>query len=131
MAFDANRPDLIVGVVGTGAMGRGIAQVVQSYVVNRIGNGIVGQVQVQLFGKLVRADLARLRTEHSGAYVSSVLYDAGLIREAATNGVVNYVQHTLIVVGAITVMVSNDWALAADGYTARNKDVFHIIKLNL
>ncbi len=27
MAFDASRPDLIVGVIGTGAMGRGIAQV--------------------------------------------------------------------------------------------------------
>lgn len=27
MAFDANRPDLTVGVIGTGAMGRGIAQV--------------------------------------------------------------------------------------------------------
>ena len=27
MDFDANRPDLVVGVVGTGAMGRGIAQV--------------------------------------------------------------------------------------------------------
>jgi subfamily B ATP-binding cassette protein MsbA len=94
------------------ALGRGIAQVVQSYVVNRIGNGIVGQVQVQLFGKLVRADLARLRTAHSGSYVSSVLYDAGLIREAATSGVVNYTQHILIVLGAITVMVSNDLMLS-------------------
>src|SRR5687768_17121482 len=27
MALDANRPDLTVGIVGTGAMGRGIAQV--------------------------------------------------------------------------------------------------------
>ena len=27
MPFDANRPDLIIGVVGTGAMGRGIVQV--------------------------------------------------------------------------------------------------------
>ncbi len=27
MAFDSNRPDLTVGVIGTGAMGRGIAQV--------------------------------------------------------------------------------------------------------
>src|SRR5574338_410339 len=27
MAFDATRPDLAVGVIGTGAMGRGIAQV--------------------------------------------------------------------------------------------------------
>ena len=101
-------PLMIAGM----ALARGVAQVVQSYVVNRIGNGIVGQVQVQLFGKLVRADLARLRTEHSGSYVSSVLYDAGLIREAATSGIVNYTQHILIVIGAITVMVSNDMALS-------------------
>ena len=82
------------------ALGRGIAQITQASLVNRIGNGIVGDVQVQLFGKLIRADLARLRTAHSGEYVSSVLYDAGLIREAATSGVVKYTQHLLTVVGA-------------------------------
>ena len=94
------------------ALARAAAQVVQARLVNRIGNAVVGDVQVQLFGKLVRADLARLRTQHTGAYVSSVLYDAGLIREAATAGVVNYTQHLLIVAGAITVMISNDKALA-------------------
>ncbi|MFC3078997.1 ABC transporter ATP-binding protein [Phenylobacterium terrae] len=93
------------------AVGRAFAQVVQATVVNRVGNAVVGDVQVQLFGKLVRADLARLREKHSGAYVSSVLYDAGLIREAATAGIVNYVQHALIVIGALSVMVSNDRAL--------------------
>jgi subfamily B ATP-binding cassette protein MsbA len=94
------------------AIGRTLSQVVQASLVNRIGNAVVGDVQVQLFGKLVRADLARLRKQHSGAYVSSVLYDAGLIREAATAGVINYTQHLLTVVGAITVMVSNDLVLS-------------------
>ncbi|MEO8114153.1 MAG: ATP-binding cassette domain-containing protein, partial [Phenylobacterium sp.] len=94
------------------AIGRTVAQVVQASLVNRIGNAVVGDVQVQLFGKLVRADLARLRSQHSGAYVSSVLYDAGLIREAATSGVINYTQHLLTVIGAITVMVSNDLVLS-------------------
>jgi subfamily B ATP-binding cassette protein MsbA len=94
------------------AMGRAFAQIVQATLVNRIGNGVVGDIQVQLFGKLVRADLARLRSQHSGAYVSSVLYDAGLIREAATAGIINYTQHALTVIGAITVMVSNDTALS-------------------
>jgi subfamily B ATP-binding cassette protein MsbA len=94
------------------ALGRGLAQVVQAALVNRIGNAVVGDVQVQLFGNLVRADLARLRAQHTGAYVSSVLYDAGLIREAATSGVINYTQHLLIVLGAITLMVSNDKGLA-------------------
>ena len=95
------------------AIGRGVAQVLQATLVNRIGNAIVGDVQVQLFGKLVRADLARLRTEHTGAYVSSVLYDAGLIREAATSGVVNYTQNALIVFGALAVMFYYDPWLAA------------------
>ena len=94
------------------AISRGLAQIVQASLVNKIGNAVVGDVQVQLFGKLVRADLARLRTQHSGAYVSSVLYDAGLIREAATSGVINYTQHALIVIGALTIMFGNDPALS-------------------
>ncbi len=94
------------------ALARGLAQVIQATQVNRIGNEVVGQVQVQLFGKLVRADLARLRAGHSGSFVSSVLYDAGLIREAATSGVINYTQHLLTVIGAIIVMVGNDAMLS-------------------
>ena len=90
---------------------RGIAQVTQASLVNRIGNGVVGDVQVQLFGKLVRADLARLRAQHSGGHVASVLYDANLIREAATSGLVNYTQHFLTVIGAVLVMISNDLVL--------------------
>jgi len=99
-------------VIAAYAIGRTLSQVIQASLVNRIGNAVVGDVQVQLFGKLVRADLSRLRSQHSGAYVSSVLYDAGLIREAATAGVINYTQHLLTVVGAITIMVSNDLVLS-------------------
>jgi len=77
---------VIPATIAALALGRGLAQVIQASLVNEIGNAVVGQVQVQLFGRLVRADLARLRTQHSGEYVSSVLYDAGLIREAATSG---------------------------------------------
>ncbi|MBW8814845.1 MAG: ATP-binding cassette domain-containing protein [Caulobacterales bacterium] len=94
------------------ALVRTLAQVTQATFVNRIGNGLVGDIQIQLFGKLVRADLARLRTQHTGAYVSSVLYDAGLMREAATSGVVNYTQNLLTVVGAVVVMVRIDWILS-------------------
>ena len=90
------------------ALARGASQVTQATLVNRMGNGVVGDVQVQLFGRLVRADLAHLRTQHSGAYVASVLYDAGLIREAATAGVINYTQNFLSVIAAIWVMVTTD-----------------------
>ena len=93
------------------AIGRGVAGAVQGVLVNRVGNGIVGDVQSELFGKLVRADLARLRASHSGGHVSSVLYDAGLIREAATTGIVNTVQQGLTLVVAGVVMAWMDWRL--------------------
>ena len=86
------------------AVFRAVFQVLQARIINGIGNGIVGDVQVGLFRRLVRADLARLRGAHSGSYVASVLYDAGLLREASTKGVVNYVRESLVVIGAIGTM---------------------------
>src|SRR5579859_1871140 len=93
------------------ALGRGLAQVVQATLVNRIGNGVVGDIQLELFGKLVRADLARLRASHTGGFVAQVLYDSGLIREAATSGVVNFVQNALTLAAAGAVMAIKDWRL--------------------
>ncbi|MDO9224363.1 MAG: ABC transporter ATP-binding protein [Caulobacter sp.] len=94
------------------ALARTIIQVVQSTLVNRIGHGIVGDVQLDLFGRMVRADLARLKATHSGTFVSQVLYDAGLIREAATSGVISYTQNVLILVAMLWVMVGADPILA-------------------
>ncbi len=102
----------IPAIIAALAIGRGLFQVLQSVLISRIGNGVVGDMQVRLFGKLVRADLARLRGAHSGSYVSSVLYDAGLIREAATTGVVNYVREFLTVIAALYVMFTLDPILA-------------------
>ena len=94
------------------ALGRGGAQALQATLVNRIGNGIVGDIQLELFAKLVRADLARLRASHTGGFVAQVLYDSGLIREAATSGLVNFVQNALTLVAAGVVMGIKDWRLA-------------------
>ena len=93
------------------ALARGAAQLGQAVLVNRIGNAIVAGIQLDLFRKLVRADLARLRASHSGGFVSSVLYDAGLIREGATTGLVNFVQQTLTLIAMAVVMATTDWRL--------------------
>ena len=85
----------------------------QAALVNRLGHGIVGDIQVRLFGAMIRADLARLRSQHSGGFVSSVLFDANLVREAFTNGVVNYTQHALTLVAVIGYMAWTDWRLTA------------------
>ena len=97
----------IIGVV------RGVCQLIQAMLTNRIGNQLVADIQVKLFGHFVRSDLARLRATHTGAYVSSVLYDAGLIREAATSGLINYTQNLITAFAAGVVMAFEDPVLAA------------------
>ncbi len=79
---------------------------------NHVGNALVGRIQNQLFGRLVHADLGHLQKAHSGQYLSSVLYDADLVREAASAGVVQYVQGTLTVVGSVVTMFIMDWTMA-------------------
>jgi subfamily B ATP-binding cassette protein MsbA len=93
-------------------LARGLALVGQSLLVNRIGNGVVADVQRDLVGNFMRGDLARLRSTHSGEFVSKILFDAGLVREAATTGVLNYVQHGLTLAGMLAVMLWMDWPLA-------------------
>lgn len=94
------------------ALIRTSAALLQAALVNRLGHSIVGDIQVRLFGRMIRADLARLRSQHSGGFVSAVLFDANLVREAFTSGVVTYTQNLLMLVGTIVFMFFNDWQLA-------------------
>ncbi len=94
------------------ALARGLAQIVQTLMVNRTAAGVVGDIQVELYGKMVRADLARLRAEHSGGFVARALYDTGLVSEAASTGGVNLAQQALTLAAAIILMFLKDWRLA-------------------
>ncbi len=94
------------------AVMRGLLQIGQTLLVNRAAAGVVGDVQVELYGKMMRADLARLRASHTGGFVSQIVYDTGLISEAASTGGVNLVQQSMTLGGAVVVMVLNDWRLA-------------------
>ncbi|HET9159488.1 MAG TPA: ABC transporter ATP-binding protein [Caulobacteraceae bacterium] len=101
----------ICGLMIVVGVGKALFSVLQARMVNRMGHGVVGDAQVDLFRRLIHADLSRIRAAHSGAFVSSVLYDATLMREAATNGVINYVQQGLTLIAMATYMAILDWKL--------------------
>ena len=78
---------------------------------NRLGNELVGRIQQQLFSRLVRSDLDHLQKSHSGQFLSSVLYDADLVRDAASTGIVQYVQAVLTVLSGLGTMIYYDWLM--------------------
>ena len=75
---------------------------------NTVGHRIVGQIQTDLFGRVIRSDLARLRAEHTGSFVSAMLYDASLLRNAATSALLTYFQNAVMVIGLLIVMLIRD-----------------------
>jgi subfamily B ATP-binding cassette protein MsbA len=93
------------------SIARGFALIGQSMLINRIGNGVVADIQRELVGNFVSGDLARLRATHSGGFVSKVLFDAGLVREAAAAGTLNYLQNGLTLIAMLAVMLWMDWPL--------------------
>ncbi len=101
----------VPAVIAVAALLRFFAQRGLTVSLNNIGNQMVGRIQSQLFSRLIHADLGRLQQAHSGEYLSSVLYDADLVREAASTGIVQYLQAALTVLGALGVMVLNDWTM--------------------
>jgi subfamily B ATP-binding cassette protein MsbA len=103
---------IIPAVIIAVAVLRGAAAIGQATSVNRVGHGFVGDMQRSLFSRFIRADLAQLRGAHTGSYLASLLYDSGLVREAATTAVVTLTQNILTLVGAIIVMFLRDWVLA-------------------
>jgi ATP-binding cassette, subfamily B, bacterial MsbA len=98
---------LAAGLVGL-AIVRAGSQIIQSWMMNIVGHRIVGQIQVDLFGRIIHSDLARLRGEHSGSFVSAMLYDASLLRNAATTALLTYFQNAIMVVGLLAVMLTCD-----------------------
>ena len=112
LGFDARHVLLVVpAFIVVVAILRSLSMAAQAALVNRLGHGIVGDIQKQLFSGMIRADLSRLRNQHSGTFVSAVLFDANLVREGFTTGVVNYTQNALVLVGVLVAMALIDLPL--------------------
>ncbi|HTX49167.1 MAG TPA: ABC transporter ATP-binding protein [Caulobacteraceae bacterium] len=102
----------VPAILGGLGVVRGVALIGQSTVINRIGHRVVSDIQIALVGNFMRGDLARLRSQHTGGFVSRILFDAGVVREAATSGVINYVQNVVTLIGVVFVMLWYDWVLS-------------------
>jgi len=108
---DVNTLGTLPWILAALAIGRGLMMIAQAMLANRAGLDIVNQVQIELVSKLMHADLARLRGSHTGGFVSQVVYDTQVIRDAATTGLLNYIQSALTIAVLLWVMFTKDWLL--------------------
>jgi ATP-binding cassette, subfamily B, bacterial MsbA len=113
--FTEKNPEMIF-VVPAGLFGLMTLKAAASYFsgvsLSRVGQGVINDVQVAMFAKVARFDLAQLNAMHSGQFAARFLNDAALIRESVTRSIQGMVRDVLTIVCLGVVMFIQDWLLA-------------------
>ena len=94
------------------ALVKGIASYFQDNLMNEVGQRIISETQIKLYGHLMRADLAWLQQIHSAKLVSSFLFDAALLRDAVGRALTGMVKDGLSVIFLVGVMFWQDWQMS-------------------
>jgi len=87
------------------------ADYVQSMVMAFVGQRIIADTQVRLFGHMMRADLSWLNKSHTGKLMSSFLYDVQLLRESVSRAITGMTKDALSVAFLAGVMFWQNWQL--------------------
>ena len=95
------------------ALIKGVAGYLQGYIMAAVGQRIIADVQIDLFGHLMRADLAYFQETTSGRLVSSFLNDANLLRDAVSKALTGIAKDSLMLAFLVALMFHQDWRLAA------------------
>jgi subfamily B ATP-binding cassette protein MsbA len=97
---------------------RGIADYFHSVQMNHIGQSIVADLQKQLYGHLLEADLAFFHSTAAGQLISRLINDVGVMRSTFAECLTSIGKSTLTLVFLVAVMFYNDWALAFGAFLA-------------
>jgi len=103
---------LIAGGALAIALIKGLADYGEAVLMNRVGQRVIADVQIALFTRLMRADLAYFHAHSSGTLISRFTSDAALLRSAAANVLGGIGKDTLTVIFLVGVMFYQDWLLA-------------------
>jgi len=103
---------LIAGGALALALVKGLADYGEAVLMTRVGQRVIADVQIALFARLLRADLAYFHAHPSGTLISRFTSDAALLRSAAANVLGGIGKDAVTVVFLVGVMFYQDWLLA-------------------
>src|SRR5271169_5809496 len=112
VARDGSLLLLIAGAALALALVKGLADYGEAVLMTRVGQRVIADVQIALFARLMRADLAYFHAHPSGTLISRFTSDAALLRSAAANVLAAIGKDAVTVVFLVGVMFYQDWLLA-------------------
>jgi ATP-binding cassette, subfamily B, bacterial MsbA len=94
------------------AVTKGVADYGEAVLMTRVGQRVIADVQIALFARLMRADLAYFHAHPTGTLISRFTSDAALLRGTAANVLGGIGKDAVTVVFLVGVMFYQDWLLA-------------------
>ena len=93
-------------------MGKGISLYYARSIVIVLGNRIKQTLQNKMTDNILLSDSQTIESKHSGKYISTFLYDVGMIQELVSTGVLNIIKDSLTLITLICLMFYQNWKLA-------------------
>jgi subfamily B ATP-binding cassette protein MsbA len=102
---------LIAGAALVLAIVKGLADYGEAVLMTLVGQRVIADVQIALFARLMRADLAYFQANSTGTLISRFTSDAALLRGTAANVLAAIGKDAVTVVFLVGVMFYQDWLL--------------------
>jgi ATP-binding cassette, subfamily B, bacterial MsbA len=118
VARDGSLLLLIAGAALVIALVKGLADYGEAVLTARAGQRIIADVQIALFTRLMRADLAYFNARPTGTLISRFTSDVVLLRNAAGNVLGGIGKDAVTVIFLVGLMFYQDWVLALAAFFA-------------
>ena len=93
-------------------MGKGVSLYYARSIVIVLGNRIKQTLQNKMTENILLSDSQTIESKHSGKYISTFLYDVGMVQELVSTGVLNIIKDSLTLITLIGLMFYQNWKLA-------------------
>ena len=79
----------------------------------RAGEEVAGELQKNIANNILVSDVQTLDNNHSGKYISNVMYDSHHVKSLVSTGVLNLMNDTFSVIALVSLMFYQNWKLAS------------------
>ncbi len=95
------------------AVVKGISSYIQSVLMSFVGYRLVADLQSDMFGSLIKCDIAFFSKTNSGTLISRFLADVGALSRGVHNVIINIIKDFFTLFFLIGVLFYHDWKLAS------------------
>jgi subfamily B ATP-binding cassette protein MsbA len=107
---------------------KGVAGYLQNYFMEFIGQRIVADLQIDLYGHVVNQDEAFFAENSTGSLTSRFLFDLHRLKQAISQTITGSLRDVTTVVGLVVVMFVQDWTLALMSFVIFPVAVYPIVR---